>query len=294
MVQPLNNPAAALGEAWRQSNPGLQPGEPNGYEGSGLIVGNAQRVVQAGGALTPQLLHPVIVPLQHVFRRLPDDGIFVASQQSPFQFEMGALVVPKGMRFIFAEYRFQIFRLNGAVANDAVPLEDQRLPLEVGYDVNIDQARKSDIQAEVLPINPPVSDRAAFRGTVINAPDVMTPQVTFPTTLQGGVALATVYGAPGGAPSQVTPTQQSVFEEARSAVTGAAAGSALLPQEQRMAGPAGFPFTYEVKSAQAVQLRVTVFGAVQIPIAFFEARIAGYLMPTNSAEQLMRGARPCW
>jgi hypothetical protein len=294
-----NDPVGALARAWQAANPHVTRGPPlpPPCETQSMIAGSCVRTVPAGGGFAKAVLHPSFVPFEHVFRKLPQDGVYEATRQNPFQFEMGAFTVPRGMNFVLAEYEFQIFRLNGAVAGDAVPLEDRRLPLQVGYDMSIDQFQKGDIQIEILPIDPSVVDTQAAQG-VVTPPsvDFQPPQVTFPQQVTpGGTVLPNVYGAPG-APG-TTPTAASAgvaVQTAKSHIDAAAAGSALLPQEQKVQGPHTFPFTYILKANQAAQLKVVVFSPIRIPIAFFESRLLGYVVPKNAMEALLKGINPCW
>ncbi len=85
----------------------------------------------------------------------------------------------------------------------------------------------------------------------------------------------------------------NIFNKVRSFVLGQRAGSALLPQTQQRQGPQSFPFSYIVASSQTVQLRVTAFGAQPVPVAFFQARIAGFEVPANTLTALLDGVRPC-
>lgn len=292
------SPAAAFGQLWRGANPQARYGElPAPEEGHAIVPGKCTRTVTAGSGFAELLLHPVFVPLEHVFRKLPADGVFVANRQNPFQFEMGALTVPKNMSFLLAEYGFQIFRLNGAVANDAVPLEDRRLSMSVGYDLNFDQFRKGDIQIEIVPIEAPLSNTQAAEGVVTPpvSAGIRPPQVTFPQQVTaGGAVLPTVYGSPGTGLAATVGTSAAMFARAGAHIDAAAAGSALMVQEQKMQGPSAFPFTYKIDANHAVQLRVTVFAPIRIPIAFFEARLGGFVVPKLTMNAMLEGVKPCW
>jgi len=240
------------------------------------------------------VLPQVFTPLEHVFRKLPQEGIYEATRQRPYQFEMGAFTVPRSMAFLLVEYGFLVYRQNGAVTGDAVPVEDRRLSLQVGYDVNIDRFQAGNVEVQIIPVLPSEIDRMAAQG-VVTPPtvDFQPPQVTFPQTVVNGVVLPNVYGAPG---SQATGAPQVGWEvqDARSHVDASGVGSALLPQESNIQGPSQFPFTFVLKANQSVQMRISVFSPVRIPVAFFESRILGYVVPKNSIEGLLKGINPCW
>lgn len=249
----------------------------------------AQRIVPAGGDLTSLMLHPTFVPLERVYRRLPVEGIYWATNSRPFTFEMGAFRVPKATGFVVAEYRFEIFRFNGAAPNDAVPVEQRRLPLQVGYDINIDQYRKGNLEVEILPA-PPQTQQSAFASTVTGGS----------ITSAGAINLMDLYGQ-NPAPPAVATIYDSTLQGgpnsaalANTTIGGAPAGSALLPTgPESSQGPSRFPFCYYARENQSVQLTITVFSAIPIPIAFFEAWLAGYLMPLNVLDTMLDSVAPC-
>lgn len=298
-----SGPVEAFGEgagamqAWLQRNPQLSGGmeEPAPCETATVHHKSCGRTVPAGGCLSGSLLPEVFTPLEHVFRKLPQEGIYEATRQRPYQFEMGAFTVPRSMGFIFSEYNFQIFRQNGAVAGDAVPVEDRRLSLQVGYDVNIDRSRRGNIEVQIVPILPSEIDKMAAAG-VVTPPtvDFQAPQVTFPQQVVAGVVLPNVYGAPGAPGTGVSPQTGWEVQDAQSHIDASAAGSALLPQESKVQGPSQCPFTYILNANQSVQLRITVFAPVRIPVAFFESRILGYVVPKNAMASFLKGIDPCW
>lgn len=251
---------------------------------------NATRVIQAGGDLVSLLLHPSVTPFERIWRRLPEEGIHLATRERPFTFEVGAYRVPKNMALLVAEYKFDVFRFNGASPWDMVPMETRRLPLSMGYDINFDQYRKGNLQVEVLPVPPPTQQEAftptPTGGTVMSGKSV-SPLDLFGQASTAPPAIATVYdNTSGSGPNAATMSQ--------SAIPALGAGSALLPQDQEeQQGPRRLPFTFYARENQAVQLRVAVFGMIPIPIAFFESRLKGYLMPLNTLDMLLRSVSPC-
>jgi hypothetical protein len=53
------------------------------------------------------------------------------------------------------------------------------------------------------------------------------------------------------------------------------------------------PFTYYARDSQSVQMQISVFQRLGYPVAYFEARFAGYLIPINTLEETMRAIAPC-
>lgn len=270
-----------LPSAFLQANPGLSAGKPFGKAGAGVEMGSAVRTVNAGGFLPDLLLHPVFTPFQYIFRRLPDEGLYQASRTRLYTIECGNFTVPTSMVLAVAEYRFQPYRQSG-IAGDAVPLEDGRLPLSLGYDINFSQYRKGNLRAEILPTQATNQQRAfegngSLGGTIVGSTGLGASDV-----LQQ--VLLSVYDATPDAGSPSDP---------RSFLQNSTASDALLPQTTKgTQGPSRFPFSFVVESSQSVQLRITAFDALPIPLSFFETVVSGYLMPSNTYDEMVKGIRP--
>jgi hypothetical protein len=170
---------------FQKANPGLKPIPTPGY---GCI-----RQVTAGGFVSDMLLHPSFTPFQYTFRRLPSIGLYTASQQHLNTIECGAFTVPKDQALAVAEYRFQLYRTSG-IAGEALPLESGRLPLQIGYDINVDQMRQANLRTEIIPTVASDRQEAATPALVASAGD-------------GGVVGdgVTIYGSSVGVPDE-TPT----------------------------------------------------------------------------------------
>jgi hypothetical protein len=271
--------ARQFSQAFAQANPHIggnrsasvrvgQPAPiPESVRGRGCS--DAARTVVAGGAMSQLLLHPTFVPFELTFRKLPDDGVYTANRINQYAFELGSFTVPTSMSLAVAEYSFRPYRISGAAPGEAVPLETGRLSLELAYDLNIDQYRKGNIKTQVVPKLPSPAQNA-FAGN--------------PT---GGSVFQQAVGGLAGSASLA-----SFNSDVTSGLTNY--GDALIIQGTKtQQGPEKFPFTYYVKSNQAVQMRVIVFGQITIPLAFFEGVLSGYLMPQNTLESMLDGVSPC-
>lgn len=202
------------------------------------------------------LMHPSFVPFQLTFRKLPGDGVYSATKNRQYSFEIGSFTVPTNMTLAVAEYSFTPYRMSGIAPAEAVPLEPGRLSLDIAYDLNISQTRKGNIKTELIPQLP-----SAAGSAFLASPTVGGGSESFNSNVKSGL---------------------SNF------------GDGLITQSDRkQQGPEKFPFTYYVQSNQAVQLRVIVFDTITIPLAFFEAVLSGYLMPQNTLESMLEGVAPC-
>jgi hypothetical protein len=245
---------------------------------------DAIRTIAAGGALQQLLLHPSVVPFEQVFRRQPSPGIYRATPTKTFTFEVGAFTVPNNMMLAVAEWNFHVYRFSGVYAGESVLIDGGLCSLNIGTDFNVDQMRLGNTVFELIPINPQTA-QAAFSpvqtgGTTFGAGSINPVPVT---NNAGGIP--TPYGLSNLIGSM---NQQSAF------VQGAGIGSALMPYTDRaVQGPSRMPFTYYARESQAVQLRVSVYRQLRIPISYFETRIMGYLLPINTLLELQKAMAPC-
>jgi hypothetical protein len=256
--------------------------------GAGHKCTDAQRTVPAGGLVSGLLLHPSITPFQKIFRKLPSDAVYSSTKSNLFTFEIGSYTVPESMALAVAEYSFRPYRLSGALAGEPIPLEDGRLAMSLTYDINFSQYRSGNITTEVYP-QLPRTQQAAFAGVPNPAP--MFPGVGATNPWSGQVI--SLYGG-GTAPASGSGSDP-IFQfnsDPRTQLT--TIGSGGLPTSAGgQQGPSRFPFTFYAKANQAVQLKVTVGGPINIPLAFFEAKLSGYLMPANTLEAMLDGVAPC-
>lgn len=252
---------------------------------------DAERTVSAGGFLPDLLMHPSVVPFQWTFRKLPNIGVFIATRSQPYQFEIGAFTVPENMSLVVAQYRFQPFRFSGAEAAEPVPLEDQLQSLSIAYDILIANTHKGNIRTELIPAIPSVLPASYLGnptgGTITNAVAVTSSvfgTIYEPSPVQPG-ANNPQPGAPG----------LTYFPmNAQQYLNNLSGGDGLLPQSQADSqGPSKFPFSYYAEATQAVSLRVNIFKGVTVPIAFFQATLAGYLMTSNALKAMLAGIKPC-
>jgi hypothetical protein len=251
---------------------------------------DAERMVLAGGALASHLLAPEIVPLERVFRKAPETGIYTASRQKPCSMVLGAFSVPKEYVLALCQTVLQPYRFDGVATGDAVPVENRRLALSLAYDLTVGTTgRPGNLQAELIPGAPGIlktlpfpSMNAGFgfpsmpsrspngEGTFVSSP--------YGTTLAPG--FTNNLGPTGPDPSQF--------------VMAAAGAGALMPQTQDdKQGPSDMPFTYYINENDSVSLSVVAFGPVKIPLAFIEATLTGYLVPKTSLTAMLEKMRPC-
>ncbi len=256
----------SLLESFAASNPTLGIGARPSFEGASARQCGAERVLFAGGQLASYVIPTSIVPLEFVFRRLPIDGVFTASPRRPCQFEMGSLTVPENMGFVLLDYNFNIYRPSGSAVGDFVPLEENSLATQVGWDLQADGRRQGNYRYEVNPIPP--------------SPDSSSP----PSNATGFF--------PPGAPV-IAP--DSAFEAARFTQAASPIGDALslMPQRHHRPGILRVPAPWSLHSSSSLTGSCRVMRAIPIPIAFFELGIFGFLIPDTDLIEMQKTVTPC-
>lgn len=254
---------------------------------------SADRVVVAGGFTTQLLAHPSFVPLEFVFRDLPNEAVFSASSEQNFSFELGAIAVPSTMVLALCDFSFAVHRLQGMAAGDTIPLEPERLSTIMGYDLVVDEYRKGNLRFELDPV--PISDE----------PEAYTPPLTAGTIAAGTGAnpggtgavnitdtLPTIPQFAASSPPQL-PTENA-FNQANFVRSASPSGSGLstLPQRRGRYGARDLPFTIFVQSNQRVSFRVVIFKPIPIPLAFFEVSAAGFFFPANVMADILACMTP--
>jgi hypothetical protein len=271
MNQPLFNPAqrAAFGQI-QQANPNLAFGQGFGssQEGGSMTACTADRVLLAGGQLVSYLKPESIIPLEYVFRRLPIDGIFQATPSTPCQFEMGSIKVPQLMGFVVLDYRFAIYRPSGIVAGEFVELEQNRLPTQVGWNLEADNNRQGNFRYELNPVPPFEKSNPAYQ----------------PPPNPGYIP-----GTPVAVPASDDQFMQARFTAAQSG-TG---DLSLMPQRHHRQGLLHVPAPWILHSTQTLIPSCHIFRAVTIPIAFFEVEIFGFMLPDGQLDAMQRAIAPC-
>jgi hypothetical protein len=255
---------------------------------------NAERVVEAGGALVSLLLPESAIPFQWTFRKTPTIGVYSATREKPYQFTLATFTVPLQQTFVLAEYRVRPYRFDGVLAGEAVPLEERRLPLSVGYDLQIGTigGRRANLNTQIIPADPSFNNPAYVSNPTGGT--IFPPLPVSPNPL-GTITVDTIYGltglnagAAGNAPGiEGVPTTPGQF-------VPSLFGAAIMPQSQDgQQGPSRLPFSYYINENAPVILAVGFFSPVKIPLAFFEGTLSGYMMPKSSFQALIDEVRPC-
>lgn len=263
----LTAPQQDTMQAFLRSNPGLSPqGGASSIEGGTVTPCSADRVLLAGGQLASYITPTAIVPLEFLWRTLPPEGVFTATPQAPVQFDLGSFRVPQSQGFVLLDYRFDIYRPSGAAAGDFVPLEENRLPTQVGWNIRSNANIQGNYHYELNPA-PAAESSAAYRSN------------------------ANPGFIPGG-PAQ--PATDDQFAIARAQQAQAASGDlSLMPQRHHRQGLLHVPAPWLLHSNESITTSCHIFRGVQIPLAFFEASIFGFLLPDNDLLEIQKALAPC-
>jgi len=241
------------------------PPPPRPDPGGGITQGcAASRVALAGGALNTMMVDPSVVPFEQLYRRLPEEGMFVStvSPVRPFAFDVGAFTVPGNMNLLLFDLRPDIYRFSGIDPGDFVPVEARRFGSIMGFEILVGGQHPGNVEFQVDPLAIPIQSPAYIE----------------PASAVGADTLAT--------PQQFAAAASNSFANA------AGAGTALMPQRPTRYGPESVPFTLYVRSGQQVRVRCVVFRPIPSPIAFIEYDIAGMLLPEQYVNALVECMSP--
>jgi hypothetical protein len=226
----------------------------------------------AGGALNTLLVNPEVVPFEQLYRRLPEEGMFLdsVSPESPFVFELGAFRAPQTFCLALFDLRPDIYRFSGVDAGDTVPVEARRFSSILGFQISVDQSQPGNINYQLDPV-PIQTFTEAF------------------TQPQAGFG-----ELPPAIAAQLGQSQGARFNigAASNFATAAGAGTSLLPQRPTRYGPQNAPFTLYVWSGQTFQVRCVIYNPIPSPIAFIEYDIAGFLVPEVYMRSLLECMKP--
>lgn len=218
----------------------------------------ALRVQLAGGFLPQLALHSSLIPIEQLYRRLPEAGIFTATPSRPCTVSMGDYQVPSNQLLFLLDWRFDVYRPSGAIAGDTIPVHERSWSLQIGWDVLFSNRHPPGTTAfEIVPSVPP--------------PGMVNDQPLF------GV-----------------PSADDAFNRIRalSQQIPSGAGASMLPQRHRRDVQPVMPFTYVVAPNQVVQFRMVAMQPITSPLAFFEAEFSGLLVPATAFDRFVSSAAP--
>ena len=218
------------------------------------------------------LVHPEVTPFERLYRRLPEEGMFLdtVSPENPFAFELGAFRVPDTFTLLLFDLRPDIYRFSGVDPGDTVPVEARRFSSILGFQISVDQRQPGNIQYQLDPV------------PIQTFPQAFTSPI--PGSAELPASIANALGAQNNSRFNLA--------GATSFASASGAGDSLLPQRPTRYGAQSTPFTLYVRPGSTVQIRCVVFNPVPSPIAFIEYDIAGMLMPDLWVQSMTECMKP--
>ncbi len=228
------------------ANPGFGAPKPQPQPMSSLII-DTVRAQKPGGELLGYVQHDSLLYFEQLYRILPPKGFSKATPDRPVTFVMGAFRVPRSQVLVIEDYSFDIYRWSGISAGDFVPLDENRLSTQVGWDIKVNEKRPSSLSYQIIP-QVQTQQQQAYQST-----------------------------NPLAAP------QEWEFEQVRAQQLQGPAGPAmsLMPQRHHRRGLVKVSNQYVAKSGDTLVVTCSIINPVAIPLAFFEANVMGLLMPQN-------------
>jgi hypothetical protein len=279
-------PFPSMGAADPRAQYGGPPNQPNTFDC------DADRVILTGGALATHLVHPDVTPFSRIKRQGASQGLYSGTRNRPWLSVIIAFTVPARLTLALCGATIRPYTFDPVAPGDAIPLEDRRLALSLGYDLTFATAgRLGNIQAGLIPTSGDITENPAY--PTLPAANVGFPPLPSVPNNGESTVIVTAYGATtipqlGASPNQGAITNPNQF------VLGASGGGAVQPQSQDpKQGPDDMPFTYLVNEGENVTMSVVAFGPIRIPLAFVEAVLVGYLMPKTTLDAFLQRMRPC-
>lgn len=211
----------------------------------------------AGGRATNEVLPIQYRTAEYLWRKAPEEAMFapVVAPNRPFQFELGATAVDRSSVFWILDYEFRMGRPSGIDPDDIVYSEEGRGSGFLGWDITVNGQRLNTIRFELDP-SPAQLSREQYA-------------------------------------SGVQP-QAAAFNRAQfnSFAVTAGPGLSLLPVRSEVMGARGVPFCIVAPPASRVALGCVLFRPVTFPVSFFEGRVAGYHVPSDLSDRVLRQISP--
>lgn len=247
--------------------PGRAPSPQRGFDGN--------RTLPSGGGVLSNLLPPVTVPFEQLYRKQASNAMFSpdVSQVKHFTFEMGAYQVPANMTLLITDLRADLYRYSGVAVGDAVPVASRSLSNCLGFSLLVGQQTKGDITFELEPVPVVTQAQQAFPGTI-----------GLPTTIQ------TAYGPVQGS-FQADNLASFAVAQAGKFANAAGPGNAMQPQRPTRYGAANMPFTLYAYSGDVVQVKASIWKPLTLPIAFLEYSYSGILVPESQLREWCEGIK---
>src|SRR5882724_3320086 len=127
-----------------EANPGLMQARPQPQPSSSISI-RTHRAHRPGGELLGYVQSEQLLYFEQLYRVLPPKGFSKATPNKPVTFVMGAFRVPRSQVLVIEDYSFDIFRFSGIAAGDFLPLEENRLATQVGWDIRVNEKRPGSL-----------------------------------------------------------------------------------------------------------------------------------------------------
>lgn len=205
------------------------------------------RAQAPGGELLTYLQSEQLLYFEQMYRVLPPKGMYQASAQKPVTFTMGSFRVPQNQVLVVMDYAFDIYGFSGQAAGDYVPLQPNRLPTQVMWDIKVNNNRPGQVKYQIVPQQQTQSAPAFSIASVM------------------------------------APAQQFEFDQVRAAQLQGTASPALagMPQRRYRPGLIKVANQYVARASTTLEVTCSIIGSVPIPLAFFEANVMGTLFSQN-------------
>jgi len=210
---------------------------------------SVMKTIPVGAFLEQVARHPEFIPYERTSRILPTQAWF-APERTPSSYTRFELINEQpgqDRALIVLEYQVLVYGFSGAASYDYVPRGPGRFSGSMGYAVYVAGTSPGLLEYQLVPTPVPLTDKSAYPQQRSNIPKLSDLTAAYFTD----VGLLAYGGASGF-------------------------GRLLQPQNTRKFGATGAPWSHILIDDMSFRIAGAVFRPVESPIAFVEARVAGF------------------
>lgn len=250
------DPRSPVPPPWENGPSGAAPGRSPGVSAGG-------RISEIGAMLAKWARNPELKPYEELFRSEPNEAWFdfARDPDHPTQFEIATVRPETGQSIILFDYEVRPYAFSGVTALDYEPLPDNMISGVFGYWLKINGQDPGQLKYRLQPLDSTIRQQS----------------LRFNQRLQKGV-------------NQMT-ADDFAISQADSYASAAGYGTGLHPQTSVPYGARRAPFTEYIHDNEVLTIGGVVYEPIDVPLAFVEARVAGFKCSSALAKTIITSLR---
>jgi len=252
------DPTSPVPPTWDNAPSGASAGKANAPQPA-----QPARVSEIGAMLAKWARNPALTPYEELFRSEPNEAWFDSARDPnhPTQFEIATVRPEKGQSIVLFDYEIVPYAFSGVTALDYEALPDNMLSGVFGYAIRINSQEPGQLKYRLQPVPSTIRVQAN----------------RFNQPLMKG-------------PGQLT-ADDFAISSASDYASAAGFGTGLHPQTSAHYGARNAPFTEYIHDDEVLAITGVVFQQIDIPLAFIQARVAGFKGPSQLIKSIQTALR---